>query len=153
MSAPDEAPRPDTDPAAAEAEAEAEDTLAEIDDDPEDGGDDGEELGDRGDEPQAYTGLCTGGPWNGRHITVRFPRGFLLIDMPGRRCWIYERGSDGFTCRSDEPQPLHDDGPDNRWRAAEEPDWDIRAYDPDNPSGDDDPDESGDADDGEGDDA
>jgi hypothetical protein len=100
-------------------EPDAADLVAELDDEPEPG------LPDEpdGDPPDVYTGTARGGPWDGLSVTSRFPRGFLLVNMPGRRVWVYDRTDDGaFQVRGDEPEALDEEG---RWRAAEEPDYDI----------------------------
>lgn len=91
-----------------------------------------------GDPPareQVYTGLCHGGAWHGRHADSRFPKGFLLIDTSTDpdTGWIYDRHDDdgGFYARSDAPIEITDDEsqPYNRWRAAEEPNYDVRVLD------------------------
>jgi hypothetical protein len=83
-----------------------------------------------GEDHELYVGVCRGGPWHGRHGESRYPQGFLLIDKPRRRVWLYDRMPDGsFRVRSQSPAPLLDDGPDNRRRAAEQPHYDIRVPD------------------------
>lgn len=64
----------------------------------------------------------------------RFPQGFLLIDKPNNRLWIYEHvpegespSEDAFKVRSEEPMEVLTEGPRNRYRAAEEPKYDVRA--------------------------
>lgn len=81
---------------------------------------------------ELYTGVCIGGPWDGTTVESRFPRGFLLIHMPTRKLWIYDMTADesAFKVRGTEPLDLRDDGSDNRWRAADEADYDIRVMDP-----------------------
>lgn len=90
--------------------------------------------GDDGDEPDGpydaddaedttCTGRCHDGPWDGRTVTVRYP-GFLLIDRPNERCWIYDREPSGdFHARTTGGALLDHAG---RWKAALEPFYDIR---------------------------
>jgi hypothetical protein len=75
-----------------------------------------------------YTAVCVGGPWAGTTVESRFPAGFLLVYMPSRKVWIYDLAADGetFRVREEEPRDLLDEGDDNRWRAANEGDYDIR---------------------------
>jgi hypothetical protein len=89
---------------------------------------------------QLYQGTVTGGPWDGRVAQSRFPLGFLLIDPGTDRVWIYDYvtatlpgGGARFAVRAGMPQPCHDGGPDNRWRAADEGDFDVRVTDGDEP--------------------
>jgi hypothetical protein len=105
-----------------------EDTVAELDDDPDlEAADTGDEDGE---EPELFSGSCTGGPWDGRGVTVRYPLGFLLVDKPNGVVWLYDRQPDGkFVCRDEQPRALQDEGADNRWRAADEGDYDILTLD------------------------
>lgn len=83
------------------------------------------------DERTIYAGLCRGGPWDGVMAESRFPEGFLLVHMPSRQVWIYDRTQSGvFVARSELGRTLHDDGRDNRWRAADEGAYDIRVLAP-----------------------
>lgn len=41
------------------------------------------------DEP-AFTGVCRGGPYDGRSVESRFPGGFMLYDKQNRRMWTYQ---------------------------------------------------------------
>lgn len=79
--------------------------------------------------PEAWEGPCSGGPLHGRDASSRYPQGFLLVDMPNRFCWLYEWREDRatFFVRDDQPWPLHDEGPDNRMRAAEQAEYDVVA--------------------------
>lgn len=75
-----------------------------------------------------YEGVCFGGPMNGRDIVCRFPKGFLLVDKPNNKCWIYEwDGKALFLVRNEEPMELFSEGPKNRFRAAEESNYDVVA--------------------------
>jgi hypothetical protein len=104
------------------------DLAAELDEEP-----DAEFLDDEdgtdGDPLPVYQGVCAGGPWDGRPAATRYPKGFLLVDKPGMQVWIYDRDetSGNFTARTPNPQALLEDGPVNRWRAAEEPHYDLLA--------------------------
>jgi hypothetical protein len=66
------------------------------------------------------TGTATGGPLDGRQITVRRPRGILLVDRPAKRAWIYDTrersGVVQFICRHNEGLMLDDE---KRIHAAE----------------------------------
>lgn len=79
---------------------------------------------------ESREGPCTGGPLDGQTLTSRYPRGVLLVDRPARECWLYDWTGGGFTARDGgRPMPLVDDpdAPDNRWRAADEGDFDVVA--------------------------
>lgn len=81
-------------------------------------------------EKQLFEGVCVGGPLDGRDGQSRFPRGFVLIDKPGQRAWIYDRQGDGecapFYVREADGRSLDDT---LRWAAAESSDWDVRVLD------------------------
>lgn len=82
------------------------------------------------DDDGSRTGLCLNGPLAGLELTSRYPKGVLLCDRPARHAWIYDWCGDGFRSRTgDEPMPLNEDdtATDNRWRAAEEGDFDVVA--------------------------
>ena len=73
-----------------------------------------------------YMGECHGGPWDTRVVTARRPNGFLLVDKPGNRAWVYDWNGDAFICR----EPVGDELDfDRRMKAAEDPDWDVMSYD------------------------
>jgi hypothetical protein len=76
-----------------------------------------------------YQGFCVGGPIAGQKWVSRFPKGFLLVDKPNNKCWIYDWNTtyEEFVARWDEGQEVHTEGPDNRRRAAEEFDYDVLA--------------------------
>ena len=125
----------DIDPTGAEAapdtdEDPGDDLAAELDEEPDPAVLDAPEPDD--DPAAIYTGKALGGPWDGREVESRFPKGFLLVDMPTRRVWLYDRQDDGsFHARSDKAETLNDDGEFNRWRAAEEDNYDIQVLDED----------------------
>lgn len=48
-----------------------------------------------------YTLPAHGGPLDNQQVTSRFPRGFLLVDKPNARCWLYDATPDGWTVRGD----------------------------------------------------
>jgi hypothetical protein len=84
------------------------------------------------DERSEWSGPCLNGPYRGVTLTSRFPKGVLLVDRPGNRAWIYEWVGGAFQVRDSEPTELISDrnAPKNRWRAALEPNYDVKAYDP-----------------------
>lgn len=111
--------------------ADLEDQAAERDDDNNDPAGD-----DAGADPHVplnyYAGLVETGPepYTGRLLISRYPAGVLLIDRPGRLAWLLDFDPDGGTYRSrtDVGMALDDAA---RWRAAEGPDFEVRAFDPD----------------------
>jgi len=75
------------------------------------------------DAYELYEGPVHGGPWDGRHAQSRFPGGFLLVDMPARQVWIYDRGADGtFHVRQEAPMDLDEA---KRWKTADEESYDL----------------------------
>lgn len=80
----------------------------------------------------SWTGLCLDGPYKGRQLTSRFPKGVLLCDRPNNRAWIYEWVGEAFKVRPPGQIELVSDenAPKNRWRAALESNYDVLAYDP-----------------------
>ena len=84
-----------------------------------------------GAEPE-YSGPCIGGPMDGRDGMSRFPSGFLLVDRPTQTCWVYDwnPGDRSFTVRAAAGEPLVEDrgAAKNRYRAAEEPEFDVIAW-------------------------
>lgn len=76
-----------------------------------------------------YEGICFGGPLHGQEQVSRFPKGFLLIDKPANKCWIYRWNSETstFTANEEEGVQVLTEGPDNRYRAAQESDYDVIA--------------------------
>jgi hypothetical protein len=82
-----------------------------------------------------WSGPCLGGPMDTMDGVSRFPSGFLYVDRMVCRAWIYdfiplgESPTGGaFQVRMEQGSELIED-PDqykNRWRAAEESEFDIR---------------------------
>jgi hypothetical protein len=48
-----------------------------------------------------YTGVCVGGPLDGKQITARYPRGFILVDKPENKHWLYVWDGDQFNAGND----------------------------------------------------
>jgi hypothetical protein len=84
-----------------------------------------------------FTGLCVGGPLDGREVTVRTPGGFLAVDKVAGRAWRYLPEAQEFRVSTD-----HDDSliypqgattgerqldPTRVWQAGEESALDIIA--------------------------
>lgn len=77
---------------------------------------------------------CRGGPLHGR-LLLRRPehgsKGVLLVDKQGGKAWLYDwdEESQTFACRQEKAVPLIEDesAPDNRWRAADEGEYDVIA--------------------------
>ena len=76
-----------------------------------------------------YEGICFGGPIHGEVAISRFPKGFLLVDKPANQLWIYEwdSASGTFSVRQNDPMEVYLEGPKNRFRAAEESNYDVIA--------------------------
>lgn len=120
------------DTAARQQATELDDLAAETDTTgPEHAGTNTDDDADTGDG-DTVTGLCRYGPWHNRTITSRNPEGFLLVDRPTRRAWIYDTVTDqpgwAFYCRDTAARALDDD---KRWAAADGTDYDIRVLDDD----------------------
>ncbi len=66
---------------------------------------------------------------DGYNVTSRFPKGFLLVDKPANQCWIYDwyEGADAFKVRDEVPMECQTEGEKNRYRAAEESEFDVIA--------------------------
>lgn len=81
------------------------------------------------DKPEMFEGVCRGGPLAGEHWESRFPKGFLLVDKPNHQCWIYEYDLQTmtFVVRDESPMEVLTEGEKNRYRAAEEPNYDVIA--------------------------
>ena len=106
-----------------------EDLAAELDD-----ADDPGEADDGADDGGArtyYVGIAEGGPqpYPGRLLVSRFPSGVLLIDKVSNTAWVFDFDHAGglFRCRDDAGAPVDEPG---RWRAADGPTYDVRAFDP-----------------------
>lgn len=109
---------------------ELEDLAAELDDDDNDPtGDDVQ--AEAFDPPRWYAGLIEGGPqpYPGKLLVSRFPAGVLLLDKSVGRAWVYDLDAAGglYRCRNDSGAPIDEAG---RWRAADEPNYEVRAFDP-----------------------
>lgn len=76
-----------------------------------------------------YTGPCYGGPLDGKEMTSRFPKGFLLVDKQANECWLYDwfGSASAFKVRQEEPMECKTEGDKNRYRAAEESEFDVIA--------------------------
>lgn len=85
------------------------------------------------DKP-GWSGICVGGPLDSQEGASRYPSGFLLVDRPANRVWIYDWSESNamFFVREAEGSELisDPDAPKNRFRAAEESEFDIRAAEP-----------------------
>lgn len=76
-----------------------------------------------------YEGQCMNGPLQGQLAVSRFSKGFLLVDKVEELCWIYEWDKEDkcFYVRDPEGEFVHTSGEKNRYRAAEEPNYDVIA--------------------------
>lgn len=85
------------------------------------------------DDKHVWSGVCIGGPMNSQEGASRYPSGFLLVDRNINRVWIYDwsEAENCFYVRiADGEELVNDpDAPKNRFRAAEESEFDIRAID------------------------
>lgn len=76
-----------------------------------------------------YTGQCVGGPLDGMGAVSRYPKGFVLVDIPNQVCWVYDS-----VALLDEGQAFHC-RPRDHWdtqrgeKAAQESNYDVRAFD------------------------
>lgn len=54
-------------------------------------------------------GVCRGGPLSGQTVTSRRRAGFVLVDAPRDRGWIYDwvEEASGFTIREEKPRRLN----------------------------------------------
>jgi hypothetical protein len=89
-----------------------------------------EQPENQAEEDGPRTGTCLDGPLKGQELTTRFPKGALLVDRVAGHVWIYDWTADGFRSRSGaDPLPLIEDetAENNRWRAADEHDYDVVA--------------------------
>jgi len=76
-----------------------------------------------------YLGVGVGGPFDGVEVISRFPKGFLAVDRPINRCWIYDfqENISQFVVRDADGYDLVNDitAPKNRVRAALEDEYDV----------------------------
>lgn len=109
--------------------ADLEDLAAELDDDDDPAGYDAE--ADTFEPVHQFAGYVTGGPptYDGKLLVSRYPKGVLLVDRPANRAWVLDFDAAGglFRGRDSAGSVLDTAG---RWRAAEEPNYEVRAYDP-----------------------
>jgi len=79
-------------------------------------------------EAEHYEGMCEGGPMDGIPGQSRFPRGFVVIDQPDSRAWVYDYdpARNVFISRQ---KDIHDRI--RHLHAAEGSNYDIRAFDRD----------------------
>lgn len=82
-----------------------------------------------------WSGPCLGGPMDTVEGVSRYPSGFLFVDRSVTRAWVYDRipwiespTGDAFLARTRRGAELNEDpdSPRNRWRTAEEAEYDIR---------------------------
>jgi hypothetical protein len=80
-------------------------------------------------EETLFTGPASHGPYHGLILESRFPKGILFVDKQQGLCILYDWSPDArvFYARSDFPVPLRTDAGDNRYRAASEFDYEVRA--------------------------
>lgn len=85
------------------------------------------------DDALLYEGMCEGGPMNGIPGQSRFPKGFVVIDQPNSRAWVYDydRSAGVFVSRR---RDVHDRI--RHLHAAEGANYDVRAFDSDLMKGD-----------------
>ena len=80
---------------------------------------------------QLWTGPCVGGPMDTMEGYSRFPAGFLLVNRPIGRVWLYDwvEAEGHFLVREADGAPLIENptADKNRYRAAEEPEFDVIA--------------------------
>lgn len=113
-----------SDDAAGDLDGDLDGDLAAESDEPLTATDDAGSLDDEDDG--ATTGTCSAGPYHGRVISTRFPKGFLLVDRPTGRAWLYKVSGPGtFVCLATAIEV--DDVA--RWRTAEGADFDVLAFD------------------------
>lgn len=78
---------------------------------------------------KVWSGTCNGGPMDGQKAESRFPEGFLLVDKPEGKCWLYDwdSASGTFKVRDEKPMVVQTEGLVNRYRAADEFNYDVLA--------------------------
>lgn len=79
-----------------------------------------------------HEGICQDGPLFGLKLQSRADRGrkgVLLVDKQNNKCWIYEWDSETktYSVRDEEPMDVQTVGEKNRFRAAEECNYDVVA--------------------------
>lgn len=83
-----------------------------------------------------FNGDCRGGPMDGQLGMSRFANGFLLVDRPGNRMWIYDAKHESippnpreyceFQVRDEEGYELD---MDRAWTTGDGLEWDVRTRD------------------------
>jgi hypothetical protein len=78
------------------------------------------------DTKEIYEGKAVGGPYDGLDLESRFPKGVLFVDKASDTVYIYDWNTEhrNFLGRWDVPRHLVTS---ERKRAAEEPNYDVRA--------------------------
>lgn len=71
-----------------------------------------------------HKGMCHGGPMDGMEGASRYPKGFVLMDAKDSRAWVYDRHGDAYVCREVDVLDR-----ERGAKAAEEANYDVRAYD------------------------
>lgn len=84
-------------------------------------------------EETLYEGMCEGGPMNGMPGESRFPKGFLLADSRDSRAWVYDYDPTRNVFVSRKRDVLDRI---RSTRAAQEPNYDVRAFDRESMRGD-----------------
>jgi hypothetical protein len=87
------------------------------------------EAGLDNEAKDVWNGPCVGGPLDAQDGVSRFPLGFLLVDRPANQCWIYDWTDGQFVVREAAGTELvsDPDGDKNRYRAADEAEYDVIA--------------------------
>ena len=78
---------------------------------------------------QIWNAPCVGGPMDGQDGVSRFPKGFLVVDRVAGKCWLYDYDGTSFVVREADGMDLIEDenAENNRYRAAEESEYDVIA--------------------------
>lgn len=78
------------------------------------------------DEDDEHTGVCRGGPYEGRTVACRYPKGLLVVHRARGLVWIYDADEHGEYVIRGDALPL-----DNTklWQAIEGDEYDVLAYD------------------------
>ena len=74
-----------------------------------------------------YEGTAENGPMQGKVMVSRCQRGILLVDKEERKVWIYDWREGTFVLRAEREMIDDPSAKDNRYRAAEESDYDVIA--------------------------
>lgn len=78
------------------------------------------------EEKVLYEGIAVGGPFDGRQVESRFPKGFICADPAGGRVWVYDYNdsTDQFIAREVDKLDRN-----KAMKAALSDTYDVRAYD------------------------